>query len=100
MTIARCCRTSGRCRKAASWPAGSSPSRAASVPGLAPTRRCAIATGDYPIADRDGVVILPEALAAAAITQAEAVMSTESKMRQAILAGVDPREAYLEFGKF
>jgi len=60
--------------------------------------RCAIATGDYLIADRDGVVILPQALAARAV--AEAVMGTESRMRQAILAGVDPREAYLEFGKF
>jgi len=61
---------------------------------------CAISTGDYLIADRDGVVILPAALAATAIAQAEAVMSTESKMRQAILAGVDPRAAYLEFRKF
>ena len=62
--------------------------------------RCAISTGDYLIADRDGVVILPAALVATAIAQAEAVMSTESKMRQAILAGVDPRAAYLEFRKF
>ena len=62
--------------------------------------RCAIATGDYLIADRDGVVILPQALAARAVAEAEAVMGTESRMRQAILAGVDPREAYLEFGKF
>src|SRR5258707_596469 len=31
--------------------------------------RCAIATGDYLIADRDGVVILPEALAARAVAE-------------------------------
>ena len=61
---------------------------------------CAIATGDYLVADRDGVVILPAALAAAAVAQAETVMSTESTMRQAILAGMDPRAAYLKFRKF
>ena len=70
------------------------------VGGAISIGRCTISTGDSLIADRDGVVILPEALAAGAIGQAEAVMGTESKMRQAILAGIDPRAAYLEYRKF
>ena len=61
---------------------------------------CRVATGDWLVADRDGVVVLPAALAASAIAEGEAVMGTESRMRQAILAGVDPRLAYLEFRKF
>ena len=33
-------------------------------------------------------------------TQAEAAMATESLVRKAILAGTDPQEAYLRYGKF
>ncbi len=59
-----------------------------------------IRSGDYVIGDRDGVVIIPGEVAEEAVTRAEAVMSTESKMREAILSGMDPEEAYLKFGKF
>jgi 4-hydroxy-4-methyl-2-oxoglutarate aldolase len=57
-------------------------------------------TGDYVLADRDGIVIIPAALAAAVTDEAETVMRTESLVRKAIIEGVDPQEAYLKFGKF
>jgi len=59
-----------------------------------------IATGDYVMADRDGVVIIPAALAAEVVEKTEQVMGTENLVRTAILRGVDPREAYLKYGKF
>lgn len=59
-----------------------------------------LAAGDYLVGDRDGVVTLPAARAAAAVAEAERMLATESEMRRAILAGMDPREAYLAYGKF
>ena len=59
-----------------------------------------ISTGDYIIGDRDGVVVIPGKLAADVIAKTEEVVSTESRVRSAILGGMDPQEAYLKFGKF
>ena len=59
-----------------------------------------INSGDYVLGDRDGVVIVPRALAAEAVTRAEAVAETENAMRKAILGGMDPQTAYLKYGKF
>lgn len=59
-----------------------------------------IATGDYLIADRDGVVIVPRIHAETVVERAEAAVAAENKVRGAILSGMDPREAYLAFGKF
>jgi 4-hydroxy-4-methyl-2-oxoglutarate aldolase len=59
-----------------------------------------ISTGDYLIGDRDGVVIIPGAIAEDVVTRTEAVMQTENTVRTAILGGMDPQEAYLKFGKF
>ena len=59
-----------------------------------------ISTGDYILGDRDGVVVIPGKLAAEVIAKTEEVVSTESKVRSAILGGMDPQEAYLKFGKF
>lgn len=56
--------------------------------------------GDYALADRDGVVIIPSAIVGEVIAKTEEVMQTENKVRTAILQGVDPQEAYLQFGKF
>ena len=39
-------------------------------------------------------------LIAGGIEKAEAAIGTENKVRTAILAGTDPREAYLQYGKF
>lgn len=59
-----------------------------------------ISSGDYILGDRDGVVVLPGNIAADAVTQTEQVVSTENKVRSAILDGMDPQEAYLKYGKF
>lgn len=59
-----------------------------------------IATGDYVLGDRDGVVIVPRALAEEAVAKAEEVVATESEMRQALIGGMDPVDAYRRFGKF
>jgi regulator of RNase E activity RraA len=59
-----------------------------------------IATGDYLLADRDGVVIIPKAIAEEVVLKTEEVVSTESDMRRALIGGLDPVEAYNRFGKF
>jgi len=60
----------------------------------------AIATGDYLIADGDGAVIIPGAIAADVVAETERVMGQEDLVRKAILSGVAPQEAYLKYGKF
>lgn len=57
-------------------------------------------TGDYVLADRDGIVIIPGAIAEEVVLQTEEVLHTENLVRKAILQGVDPVEAYLKYGKF
>ena len=59
-----------------------------------------IGPGDYLVGDRDGMIRVPRALAQEVIEKAESAIGTENKVRTAILAGVDPQQAYLKFGKF
>jgi 4-hydroxy-4-methyl-2-oxoglutarate aldolase len=59
-----------------------------------------VAPGDYLVGDRDGLVRVPKAIAEEVATKAEAAITTENKVRSAILSGVDPQQAYLQFGKF
>jgi len=59
-----------------------------------------IAAGDFLLGDRDGLLSVPAALVEDVIAKAESAMATESLVRKAILAGTDPREAYLKYGKF
>lgn len=59
-----------------------------------------IAPGDYLVGDRDGLLRVPHADVSTVVSQAEAAMATESMVRKAILAGTDPQDAYLKFGKF
>lgn len=56
--------------------------------------------GDFLLADRDGIVIVPTARAEEVVAAAEAAIGTENLIRKAILEGVDPQEAYLKYGKF
>ena len=56
--------------------------------------------GDYVLADCDGIVVIPQAIAAEVIAAATASMQTEDLVRAAILSGVDPQQAYLDHGKF
>ncbi len=59
-----------------------------------------IATGDYLLGDRDGVVVIPQAIVQEVVTRTEEIVATESDMRRALLGGMDPVEAYRTFGKF
>ena len=59
-----------------------------------------IHAGDLVLGDRDGMVILPKDRAEVIVAAAEAAIGTENLVRKAILAGVDPQEAYLKYGKF
>lgn len=59
-----------------------------------------IATGDYVLADQDGVVIVPAAVAEDVVAETERIISTESDLRRAILDGMDPQEAYKKYGVF
>ena len=56
--------------------------------------------GDLLLADTDGVICLPLANAEAVISEAESMMARENLVRTAILAGVDPQQAYLKYRKF
>ena len=59
-----------------------------------------IAPGDYMVGDRDGLIRIPKADAEEIISASEMAIATENKVRTAILDGVDPQQAYLQFGKF
>jgi len=59
-----------------------------------------ISTGDWLLGDRDGVVVIPRALAEETIARTEAVALTENKVRDAIRGGMDPVDAYLKYRKF
>jgi regulator of RNase E activity RraA len=59
-----------------------------------------IVTGDYVLGDRDGVVVVPQAIVADVIARTEEVVATESDMRRALVGGMDPVEAYHKYGKF
>lgn len=58
------------------------------------------ATGDYVVADSDGVVIIPADVRDEVLERAEEVVRTESEVRAAVLEGMPPLDAYERFGKF
>jgi len=59
-----------------------------------------VTTGDYLLGDRDGVVVIPAALAEEVVAKTEEVVATESEMRRALVGGMDPVAAYNKYGKF
>ena len=59
-----------------------------------------IRPGDYILGDQDGVVVIPADKVESVLDRAETAISTENKVRAAILAGEDPQQAYLKYGKF
>ncbi|UTD28583.1 methyltransferase [Bradyrhizobium sp. WD16] len=59
-----------------------------------------IAPGDYMIGDRDGLIRILAGTAEEVVAAAEKAMATESMVRKAILAGLDPQQAYRRYGKF
>ncbi|MGB2619459.1 MAG: RraA family protein [Candidatus Acidiferrales bacterium] len=62
--------------------------------------RVHIEPGDYILGDRDGVLCIPQSIAADVITKAEAVVQTENLVRKSILKGTHPVEAFRQFGRF
>ncbi|MCW5623634.1 MAG: RraA family protein [Burkholderiales bacterium] len=59
-----------------------------------------VRSGDWLLADRDGVVVIPGDIVEEVVTKTEAAVQTENRVRTAILQGVDPQQAYLKYGKF
>lgn len=59
-----------------------------------------IEPGDYLLGDRDGLVRVPRDLLDKVTALSVEAMQTENKVRTAIMAGTDPQEAYLTYGKF
>jgi 4-hydroxy-4-methyl-2-oxoglutarate aldolase len=55
---------------------------------------------DYILGDRDGVVRIPVEVIEEVLEKAEIAIGAENKVRSAILSGMDPQAAYLQFGKF
>ena len=59
-----------------------------------------VASGDYVLGDRDGIVVIPAAIAGEVVARTEEVVATESDMRRALIEGMDPVAAYNKYGKF
>jgi 4-hydroxy-4-methyl-2-oxoglutarate aldolase len=59
-----------------------------------------IEPGDWIVADADGVVSVPAAIAGDVLAEAEAKAATESEIRVAVREGMLPLEAYERFGTF
>ena len=59
-----------------------------------------ITTGDWILADIDGVVVIPQSLIDKVLDKTEEIMSTENELRTLILNGMDPQEAYKKYRLF
>ncbi len=59
-----------------------------------------IVSGDYVLADIDGVVIIPRNMAEEAIAATEVKAGAETEMRSALMAGMDPVDALKKYGVF
>lgn len=57
-------------------------------------------TGDYVLADCDGIVVIPGTIASKVVQETEEILRKENLVRKAILQGIDPVQAYLQYGKF
>jgi len=62
--------------------------------------RVRIEPGDWIVGDDDGVVVVPQAIAEAVLTEAEEKAATECGTRVAVRDGMPPLEAYERFGTF
>ncbi len=59
-----------------------------------------VATGDWVIADDDGVAVIPAQSAEEVVSDAERLVASENAVRESIRGGMDPQEAYLKHRKF
>ena len=59
-----------------------------------------IQNDDYVFADDDGVVVIPAERAQLVVEETQEMMGRENLVRQAILGGMNPQQAYLTYRKF
>ena len=59
-----------------------------------------IAPGDWVVGDEDGVVVVPQDVAAEVLEEAERKAATENEIRAAVRAGTSPLEAFERYGTF
>jgi regulator of RNase E activity RraA len=59
-----------------------------------------VSPGDWVVADRDGIVVVPGAGIEEVLAEAEAKVSTENQIRDAVRGGALPLEAYERYGTF
>ena len=59
-----------------------------------------IEPGDWVVGDEDGVVVVPAPLAAEVLVAAEAKVTKENSVRDAVRDGMSPLEAYERYGTF
>ena len=57
-------------------------------------------TGDWILAEIDGVEVIPQPLIGEVLDKTEEIMSTENELRNMILDGMDPQEAYKKYRLF
>ena len=62
--------------------------------------RVRVDPGDWIVADDDGVVVVPQAIAEDVLGEAEQKAATESEIRAAVRDGMLPLEAYERYGTF
>jgi regulator of RNase E activity RraA len=59
-----------------------------------------VSPGDWIVADRDGIVVVPRDGVLEVLAEAEAKVSTENEIREAVRGGTLPLEAYERYGTF
>jgi len=59
-----------------------------------------ILPGDYLLGDRDGLICIPKAQCREIVDLSHKAIKAENLVRTAILAGIDPQQAYIKYGKF
>lgn len=59
-----------------------------------------ISLGDWVVADRDGIVVVPRGIVDEVLAEAEEKASVEDRIRDAVREGAPPLAAYDEFGTF
>jgi regulator of RNase E activity RraA len=59
-----------------------------------------VGRGDWIVADRDGIVVIPRGVVEDVITAAEEKAATENEIRKAVRAGTTPLDAYQRYGTF
>jgi 4-hydroxy-4-methyl-2-oxoglutarate aldolase len=59
-----------------------------------------VGRGDWIVADRDGIVVIPRGVVEDVITAAEEKAATENEIRKAVRGGKTPLDAYQRYGTF